>query len=79
MARASLSGMPYATNSELPAGVRDHLPPDAQDIYRAAFNSALECYGCDHQGLAQRIAWTAVKRRYMQSPVGFKTARTEEV
>ena len=36
--------MPYRTDTELPAGVKDNLPPHAQDIYREAFNSAWQEY-----------------------------------
>lgn len=36
--------MPYRTDAELPPGVKDNLPPHAQDIYREAFNSAWEEY-----------------------------------
>jgi cation transport regulator ChaB len=32
--------MPYDTNEDLPDSVARHLPPHAQDIYRAAFNHA---------------------------------------
>ena len=32
--------MPYETNEDLPSSVARHLPPHAQDIYRAAFNNA---------------------------------------
>jgi len=32
--------MPYGANTDLPASVRTHLPPHAQDIYREAFNHA---------------------------------------
>lgn len=55
--------MPYDTNEELPASVRDHLPSHAQDIFREAFNHA----HLEHQGddaVAFRIAWAAVKRHY---------------
>jgi cation transport regulator ChaB len=34
------SPMPYARNEDLPASVRDHLPPPAQDIFRAIFARA---------------------------------------
>lgn len=54
--------MPYRTNDELPAPVRHVLPEHAQDIYREAFNHAFAAYGDD--GMAARIAWTAVKRSY---------------
>lgn len=32
--------MPYATEEDLPPPVRTHLPTHAQEIFRAAFNSA---------------------------------------
>lgn len=60
--------MPYATNEDLPASVRHHLPPHAQDIYRAAFNSAWRSYGekdpAHREEIAHRVAWAAVKTRY---------------
>ena len=36
--------MPYASNADLPASVRSHLPDHAQDIFRAAFNHAFESH-----------------------------------
>ena len=58
--------MPYANNEDLPPSVRDHLPPHAQDIFRAAFNSANAEYSGDprQEEIAFRVAWAAVKRRY---------------
>jgi cation transport regulator len=58
--------MPYSTNSDLPAAVRDHLPAHAQDIYREAFNHAFAAHRGDprQEEAAHRIAWAAVKRRY---------------
>lgn len=60
--------MPYATNDELPPGVREHLPWHAQDIYRSAFNHAWEKYSVEKpercEEIAHRIAWAAVKRQY---------------
>ncbi|MFX1674946.1 ChaB family protein [Paraburkholderia sp. A2WS-5] len=58
--------MPYATNDDLPASVRNHLPPHAQDIFRAAFNRAWADHAWDprHEEAARRIAWAAVKRLY---------------
>lgn len=53
--------MPYLTNEDLPPSVRDHLPPHAQDIFRAAFNHA---FARHDEATAFRIAWAAVKRRY---------------
>ena len=58
--------MPYTSNDDLPSSVRDHLPPHAQDIFRAAFNSAYDDYRGDprQEEIAFRIAWAAVKRSY---------------
>ncbi|MBO0711166.1 MAG: ChaB family protein [Acetobacteraceae bacterium] len=54
--------MPYARNEDLPPAVRTHLPAHAQDIFREAFNHALDEYGEEER--AFRTAWAAVKRRY---------------
>jgi len=58
--------MPYATNEDLPAPVRSHLPKHAQDIFRAAFNHAYDSHRGDprQEEAAHRIAWAAVKRQY---------------
>lgn len=58
--------MPYETNGELPDSVRDNLPEGAQTIYRKAFNSAWDEYADqdDHESLAHRVAWSAVKQSY---------------
>lgn len=57
--------MPYATNADLPLPLRRALPEHAQDIYRAAFNSAWEQYGGEE--MAHRVAWAAVKRKYRKA------------
>ncbi len=67
--------MPYATNSDLPTRVRKVLPQHAQDIYRAAFNNAYDHYG--DEAVAHRVAWAAVKRRYIQRAAGFWVSREE--
>ena len=58
--------MPYASNADLPLGVRRHLPNGAQDIYREAFNHAWVSYSGDarREEIAHRVAWAAVKRKY---------------
>ncbi len=58
--------MPYFTNDDLPASVRDHLPDHGQDVYREAFNRAWERYAGDprQEEIAHRVAWAAVKRIY---------------
>jgi cation transport regulator len=58
--------VPYPTNAQLPPSVRHHLPPHAQDIYRAAFNAAYQSHGPEREELAHRIAWAAVKKKYVQ-------------
>lgn len=54
--------MPYKKNSDLPDSVKDNLPEHAQDIYREAFNSALEQY--NEEETAHKVAWSAVKKKY---------------
>jgi cation transport regulator len=60
--------MPYASNSDLPPSVADHLPPHAQDIYREAFNHAFAAHQGDprQEEAAHRIAWAAVKHGYVK-------------
>ena len=60
--------MPYRTNEDLPDSVSRHLPPHAQDIYRAAFNHAFEAHIGDPRQVeaAARIAGAAVKRSYVK-------------
>jgi len=67
--------MPYATNADLPVPIHKILPQRAQDIYRAAFNSAYERYGPEHEAVAHRIAWAAVKRSYVQRAPGIWVRR----
>ena len=63
--------MPYAFVEDLPPSVRDHLPPHAQEIYRAAFNHAWLEYAdrgpSGQEQTAHRVAWAAVKRRYRKA------------
>jgi cation transport regulator len=62
--------VPYPTNADLPDRIRKNLPQRAQDIFRAAFNSAYERYGPSNEARAFRIAWAAVKRNYVQRAAG---------
>jgi cation transport regulator len=61
--------MPYSANEDLPDSVTRHLPPHAQDIYRAAFNHAFSAHAGDprQEEAAHRIAWAAVKRSYVNA------------
>ena len=73
--------MPYRTDAELPPGVKDNLPPHAQDIYREAFNSAWQEYqdASKRRGnesleeVAHKVAWAAVKQKYEK--IGDRVAR----
>jgi cation transport regulator len=64
--------MPYKADAELPESVRDALPKHAQDIYRAAFNSAWDEYANSgkrrgdesREEAAHKVAWAAVKDKY---------------
>jgi len=64
--------MPYKTVAELPQSVRDALAQHAQDIYRAAYNSAWDEYadtdkrrgGESREEAAHKVAWAAVKDKY---------------
>lgn len=61
--------MPYAHRTDLPDSVRDSLPDHAQDIFKEAFNHALEEYGNDEER-AFRVAWGAVKKSYHKNDDG---------
>lgn len=64
--------MPFNKLAELPDSVKDNLPDHAQEIYRAAFNSAWDQYADanDRRGdatreeTAHKVAWAAVKEKY---------------
>ena len=64
--------MPYKDVDDLPDSVRDNLPQHAQEIYRAAFNSAWEQYdrpderrqGRSREETAHAVAWSAVEQKY---------------
>ena len=60
--------MPYVRNIDLPPAIRGHLPEHAQDIYREASNHAFAAHIGDprQEEAAHRIAWAAVKRRYLK-------------
>jgi len=60
--------MPYRSNADLPASVRNHLPPHAQDIYREAFNHAFASHAGDRrqEEISHRTAWAAVKHSYVK-------------
>lgn len=66
--------MPYETNADLPENLQRLLPAHAQDIYRSAFNHAYFAHEGDprQEEAAHRIAWAAVKRSYVKTPLGWR-------
>lgn len=73
-----LIAMPYDKLSDLPDSVRSNLPHHAQEIYRAAFNSAYAEYDkpSERRGnetreeTAHKVAWSAVKKEYHKNVQG---------
>ena len=60
--------MPFARNSELPKGVRDALPGEAQSVFRRVVNDALDRGLSEERAFAS--AWAAVKRGWKKSSDG---------
>jgi cation transport regulator len=60
--------MPYPSNRDLPANIRNVLPPAAQTIWRRALNSAVKQYG--NETTARRVAWSQVKKQYRKGKDG---------
>ncbi|MBW3622183.1 MAG: ChaB family protein [Armatimonadetes bacterium] len=69
--------MPYQSLSDLPNRVREHLPKHAQEIYRAAFNSAWDEYGHEEER-AHKVAWAAVKNEYEKNEETGKWERKQD-
>ncbi len=70
--------MPYENLSDLPGSVRDNLPKHAQEIYRAAYNSAWDEYkdpderrgDASREETSHRVAWSAVGQTYEKDDSG---------
>ncbi|AXE37704.1 MAG: putative cation transport regulator ChaB [Acidipropionibacterium acidipropionici] len=70
--------MPYSDTNELPDSVQRVLPMHAQDIYKEAYNNALDQYkdpksrrGNESQEeVAHKVAWSAVKDEYAKGDDG---------
>ena len=60
--------MPYRTDVELPPGVKDNLPPHAQDSFNSAwqeYQDASKRRGNESlEEVAHKVAWAAVKQKY---------------
>ncbi len=59
--------MPYSKRTELPKQVKNNVPAGGQDIYKEAFNNAIDQYDGDEER-AHRVAWNAVKQKYKKDP-----------
>lgn len=60
--------MPYLSNQDLPKNISEHLPEQAQTIFRKAFNHAYEQY--NDETVAFKVAWSAVKKVYKKGSDG---------
>lgn len=66
--------MTFKSNNELPERVQNRLPESAQDLFRDAYNKALERfadskklkYGDTREETCYKAAWDAVKEKYVQ-------------
>jgi len=58
--------MQYKTTNDISKTVRDVLPGHAEDIYKSAFNAAVEQYGGD-ESRAHAVAWSVVKKKYKKN------------
>lgn len=73
--------MPYSSNGDLPDSVKGNLPEEAQDIFRAAFNSAFEgsCKDSeDQEACAMKVAWSAVSKVFTKGEGGKWVKSREE-
>lgn len=61
--------MPYNEIDDLPDRVKNNLPPQAQEIFLAAFNNAWKKYDQD-EVICNKIAWFAVKREFEKNDQG---------
>jgi cation transport regulator len=68
--------MPYDKLTDLPDSVRDNVPEHAQEIYRAAYNSAEDQY--DEEDRRHRVAWAAVKDKYEKDEESGKWVAKED-
>lgn len=78
--------MPYRAIDDLPDSVKHSLPKHGQEIYKSAFNNALDEYGSndskkrqnssdDPEEVAHKVAWSAVKRKYVKVREGIWKAK----
>jgi cation transport regulator len=60
--------LPYESLKDLPEPVKENLPHHGQEIYKEAFNSALDEY--KEEETAHKVAWSAVKKKYEKAEDG---------
>lgn len=71
-----LKKMPYPNNAALPPAIKDNLPADAQNIFRATFNSVFE--DKKDEKIAFATAWSVVRRNGYSKIDGKWMKREEE-
>lgn len=60
--------MTYKSTTELPPGLKNNIPGEAQILYIETYNRALVKH--QDESLARRLAWSSVKKVYEQSASG---------
>lgn len=77
---------PYESLEDLPYLVKDILPEHAQEIYRAAYNSAWGEYADpgkrqgdeSRETVARKVAWSAVEQKYKKDEKTGRWVKKEE-
>ncbi|MFO7743263.1 MAG: ChaB family protein [Anaerolineae bacterium] len=75
----------YESMQDLPDTVQDVLPPEAQKVYMEAYNRSWETYDeektseMSQEAVANRDAWTVVKREFVEDTKTGKWYPVDEV
>ena len=71
MTQATNTSSTYATINDLPATIRDVLPPAAQELYLEIYNEAMSMefhtgtQSMSRESMAHQLAWDAVMREFV--------------
>lgn len=69
--------MAYGRNAELPMAVRNALPEEAQGVFRAIFNNALDQYDDEERAFA--TAWAGLRQAGWEKGKDGKWHKTEKI
>jgi cation transport regulator len=77
--------LPYESIDDLPKGVKDNLPKHALEIFKEAFNRALDEYkepedrkdNASREETAFKVSWAAVKQTYHKNNTGHWIPNTD--